>query len=511
MDAANTQAPAGPGPSTAGKPAGPAPAEPASDGMLRFTLVTGAWFVGLFGLMRLPWVERTLLTPFAQLQQGVADQLTGAPSNLVYADASCSGGDPIALCAGAILAYPATWGARLRGAAVGIVAITALNVVRLGNLSLVAEDQALLNLLHVYVWPGILILAAAGFVYAWMGRQGSAADGGPGGGAAAGALSGGVVLGPAARRFLLLAALLVVAYFATAPFFYQSPAVDVIAGWIARGRRDHPGRGRHGGEGAGGVHLHLARRLRRHPGVHLHPAHPVVPGRRARRAPRLEAPGGDAPGDAGRLLRPRRLAPAGAGRPGRGRRVVRDGHTRLLADARRRPAGRRGGNLHGGRRAAGPGAGVPGDRGGRGGCVRGGAGARRGRGRRGLGPAGPCRPCRPRLRRRPGRVGDPAGLPGRPVRRAVDRRGRRRPVVAPRPARARRGGPGARGAGRAGGRARPPLRLRPARRPDPRLGSRPARRRGLAARPPGPHRGHRRVARFRRVRCRSRVETGEMG
>jgi exosortase/archaeosortase family protein len=201
--------------------------------MLRFTLVTGAWFVGLFGLMRLPWVERTLLEPFAQLQQGVADQLTGAPSDLVYADASCSGGDPMALCAGAILAFPATWGARLRGAAVGLTAITALNVVRLGNLSLVAEDGALLDLLHVYVWPGILILAAAGFVYAWMGRQGEAADGGPGGGAAAGALPGGAALGPAARRFLLLAALLVVAYFATAPFFYQSPAVDLIAGWIA--------------------------------------------------------------------------------------------------------------------------------------------------------------------------------------------------------------------------------------------------------------------------------------
>ena len=211
----------------------PAPAGPESGGMLRFTLVTGAWFVGLFGLMRLPWVERKLLEPFAQLQQGVADQLTGAPSDLVYADASCSGGDPMALCAGAILAFPATWGARLRGAAVGLTVITALNVVRLGNLSLVAEDRALLDLLHVYVWPGILILAAAGFVYAWMGRQGSAADGGFGGGAADGALPGGAVLGPAARRFLLLAGLLVVAYFATAPFFYQSPAVDVIAGWIA--------------------------------------------------------------------------------------------------------------------------------------------------------------------------------------------------------------------------------------------------------------------------------------
>ena len=258
----------------------------------------------------------------------------------------------MALCAGAILAFPATWGARLRGAAVGLTAITALNVVRLGNLSLVAEDRALLDLLHVYVWPGILILAAAGFVYAWMGRQGEAADGGPGGGAAAGALPGGAALGPAARRFLLLAALLVVAYFATAPVLLPEPGRRRDRRVDRRGRRDHPVRGGHDGDRAGGAHLHLARRLHRHPGVHLHPAHPALPGRRARRAPGLEAPDGDAAGDAGRLLRPRRLAPAGAGRSGRGRRVVRDGHPRLLADARRRPAGRRRGVLDGGRGAA---------------------------------------------------------------------------------------------------------------------------------------------------------------
>ena len=221
-----------------------------TSGVLRFTLTVGAWFVGLFGLMRLGWVERTLLTPFAQLQQRVADQLTGAPSDLVYADASCSGGDPIALCVGAICAYPAVWGSRLRGAALGVAVITALNVVRLGTLSLVATDPALLDLLHVYVWPGILILASAAWVYGWMGRQGrggadaratglhpagaDAADGPHAAGettAAAGA--GPVVLGGAARRFLVLAAVLVAAYFATAPFFYESAAVDVIAGWIA--------------------------------------------------------------------------------------------------------------------------------------------------------------------------------------------------------------------------------------------------------------------------------------
>jgi len=74
----------------------------------------GAWFVGLFGIMRLGWVEDNLLTPLAEVQQRVADQLTGAPSDMVYADPSCSGGDPMALGLGAMLAYPAAWGARLR-------------------------------------------------------------------------------------------------------------------------------------------------------------------------------------------------------------------------------------------------------------------------------------------------------------------------------------------------------------------------------------------------------------
>ena len=214
----------------------PKPAADARQGnaMLRFTLIIGAWFIGLFGLMRLRWVEETLLTPFAGVQQRVADQLTGAPSDLVYADASCSGGDPLALCAGAIFAFPATWGARLRGAAVGFTVITALNVVRLGHLSLIAENRSLLDLLHVYVWPGILILVAAGFVYAWMGRQGFDIGGGPGAaGGGTDAAAGGFVLGAAPRRFLLLAALFVAAYFATAPFFYESAGVDVIAGWIA--------------------------------------------------------------------------------------------------------------------------------------------------------------------------------------------------------------------------------------------------------------------------------------
>ena len=219
------------------EPAAARSAVPAASGGLRFALTIGAWFVGLFGLMRLGWVEHTLLTPFAQLQQRVAEQLTGVTSGLLYADASCSGGDPMALCMGAIFAYPAAWGSRLRGAAVGLAAITALNVVRLGSLSMVAENRALLDALHLYVWPGILIVAAAAYVYGWMDRQGSRGGAGrppAAGAAAAGDLFGTVpVLGGATRRFLVLTAVLVAAYFAAAPFFYQSSLVRVLAGWVA--------------------------------------------------------------------------------------------------------------------------------------------------------------------------------------------------------------------------------------------------------------------------------------
>ncbi|MCY4509235.1 MAG: hypothetical protein OXG35_20085, partial [Acidobacteria bacterium] len=214
------------------------PAARAGDGGgLRFALTIGAWFVGLFGLMRLGWVESNLLTPFAQLQQRVAEQLMGVKSGMLYADASCSGGDPMALCMGAIFAYPAMWGSRLRGAAVGLAAITALNVVRLGSLSMVAENRNLLDVLHLYVWPGILIIVAAAYVYRWMDRQGSR-PGGPGrppadGAAPAGALGTMPVLGGGTRRFLVLTAALVAVYFAAAPFFYGSDLVRVLAGWVA--------------------------------------------------------------------------------------------------------------------------------------------------------------------------------------------------------------------------------------------------------------------------------------
>ena len=201
------------------------PPDPAS-GALRFALTAGAWFIGLFGLMRLGWVERQLLVPFAQLQERVADQLTGAPTDAVYVDASCSGGDAMALCLGAVLAFPAPWSARLRGVGVGLLVIAAFNIVRIGNLSLVAVYPSLLDILHVYVWPAILILVAVAYVYAWMRRQmGPAVHG-------AGSDPGAAWHGPA-RRFLLLTVVGTAAYFAAAGWVYESALLRTLGGWVA--------------------------------------------------------------------------------------------------------------------------------------------------------------------------------------------------------------------------------------------------------------------------------------
>ena len=201
------------------------PPDPAS-GVLRFALTAGAWFIGLFGLMRLGWVERQILLPFAQLQERVADQLTGVQTDAVYVDASCSGGDAMALCLGAVLAFPATWSARLRGAGIGLLVIAAFNIVRIGNLSLVAAYPSLLDILHIYVWPAILILVAVAYVYAWMRRQmGPAVHG-------AGSDPGAAWHGPA-RRFLLLTVVGTAAYFAAAGWVYESALLRTLGVWVA--------------------------------------------------------------------------------------------------------------------------------------------------------------------------------------------------------------------------------------------------------------------------------------
>ncbi len=141
-----------------------------------FTLRAVAWSLGLFGLLRLNWVEAHGLLPLTQLQGRLAVGLCGVPASPIDATLACSGADALALCVGAILAYPASWRMRLAGAGGGLGLILGLNTLRIGTLGRAAASPAWFETLHVYLWPAVLTLAIAGYVFAWM----RVADGGDG-------------------------------------------------------------------------------------------------------------------------------------------------------------------------------------------------------------------------------------------------------------------------------------------------------------------------------------------
>ena len=103
--------------------------------------------------------------------------------------------------------------------------IAVMNTLRIASLSFVATNGALMNLLHIYVWPTILIIAVSAYVFVWINRHGAPAGVTTSVGAAAAA---GLPL-----RFLLLAGLFVAAYFALAPSIFQSPLLYTVGGWAA--------------------------------------------------------------------------------------------------------------------------------------------------------------------------------------------------------------------------------------------------------------------------------------
>src|SRR5687768_14205342 len=133
-----------------------------------FVLRGVAWSLGLFGVLRLPWFETNAVLPLTQVQGRLAESAFGIPTVPVQITLACSGADACALCVGAVLAYPVPWSVRLRGAAGGMALILVLNTLRIGTLGRVAESPSWFEALHLYVWPALLTIAIAVYVFGWM-------------------------------------------------------------------------------------------------------------------------------------------------------------------------------------------------------------------------------------------------------------------------------------------------------------------------------------------------------
>jgi exosortase/archaeosortase family protein len=133
---------------------------------------------------------------------------------------ACSGADAFALCAGAVLAYPAAASKRVAGVAGAIALLLILNTLRIGTLGRLAASPAF-DLVHVYVWPAILLLVLSAYVFAWMQLAGNEERS---------TRQGSTPM----RRFAWLTAALLVMFTAAAPFYLHSDSVLRVATFVAQ-------------------------------------------------------------------------------------------------------------------------------------------------------------------------------------------------------------------------------------------------------------------------------------
>ena len=192
-----------------------------------FLLAGLAWSLGLFTLLRSPWAEERLVLPLTRFQEQAAIYYAGPASAPVAVTSECSGTDVLALCLAAILACPVPWRSRLAGAAGGIALVLALNTVRIATLGRAADSPALFEVLHLQVWPAILVLATAGYVFAWM-RGALGTPGQTKGETEESALS------RMLRRFAPRAAVLLVAFALCDPWIARSETLLEAGAWTAR-------------------------------------------------------------------------------------------------------------------------------------------------------------------------------------------------------------------------------------------------------------------------------------
>ena len=192
-----------------------------------FVLAALAWSLGLFALLRTPWVEERLVLPVTQLQAQASDYYAGPSRAPIAVTLECSGADVLALCLAAILACPVSARARLAGTAGAVAFVLGLNTVRIATLGRAAAEPALFRALHLQVWPAILVIATAGYVLLWMRTALGATRSAPEGDSEEGALS------PLVRRFAPRAAVLLIAFALCGPWIARSEALLAAGAWMA--------------------------------------------------------------------------------------------------------------------------------------------------------------------------------------------------------------------------------------------------------------------------------------
>ena len=143
--------------------------------MVRFFVLFLVLLAALFALELTPWAQQYLVVPWTNALAAISTSIvTLFDSNVIASgkvirsmtngfavsiEAGCNGVEATIVLVAAIFAYPAPWRHRLIGLAIGIVAVQALNVVRVISLFYIGQwDLAVFEWAHLYVWQALIML-----------------------------------------------------------------------------------------------------------------------------------------------------------------------------------------------------------------------------------------------------------------------------------------------------------------------------------------------------------------
>jgi exosortase H (IPTLxxWG-CTERM-specific) len=151
--------------------------------MSRFLAVFVALLALSFGLELTPFAQAHVVAPWTDAVARVAGQLMrafdasiatsgnviGSSAFAVSIEAGCNGLEATLVLVAAIVAFPAPWKHRARGIVIGVLAVQALNIVRVASLYyLGAWNRAVFEWAHLYLWQALIMLDVLIVWVVWM-------------------------------------------------------------------------------------------------------------------------------------------------------------------------------------------------------------------------------------------------------------------------------------------------------------------------------------------------------
>jgi exosortase H (IPTLxxWG-CTERM-specific) len=129
----------------------------------------------LFGVELTPWAQRWFVVPWTDTLATISaaivkffDPAVVAEGKVLQSESSgfavsieagCNGVEATIVLVAAILAFPASWKRKLAGLAIGVVAVQALNILRVISLFYLGQwNFDAFDFAHRYVWQALIML-----------------------------------------------------------------------------------------------------------------------------------------------------------------------------------------------------------------------------------------------------------------------------------------------------------------------------------------------------------------